>query len=430
MSFLSAITHRKKSPEQLVVSAKQSLIAFFAGDTTAEENLGKRLAQIKLILYGDGDHPEVDEGKALEVGKTVQSEGLIALIVENIENMPFEARKDAALIFNNLMRKNIANFADYVLDGFAVLVSKIINGYEHPDCALNCGSMLRECVRHDALAEAILQSQYLWKIFDSYVHLPNFEVASDAFNSLRDLLVTTKNKRIAATFLDTQFDTVFLHYEQLLQQGNYVTRRRALKLLGELLLDRSNFRVMMRYIASRDHLKTIMNFLRDPSPNIQFEAFHVFKVFVANPKKTPEITNILYKNKGKLIPFLEAFQTDKGEEQFNDEKRLLIETLASMEKPISASSSSSATEGTIATSSPASGQTSTSATDAASKQLGDESIFRASSGQGIPDTAAVAHSSGGTGSSSSSTTTSSSSTTIAAVAGVASNSNSNSKAES
>lgn len=72
-SFLSAITQRKKTPEQLVVSAKLSVNAYLDGDNTAEENLGKRLAQIKLILYGDGDHPEVDEEKALEVGKSVQS---------------------------------------------------------------------------------------------------------------------------------------------------------------------------------------------------------------------------------------------------------------------------------------------------------------------------------------------------------------------
>jgi calcium binding protein 39 len=48
-------------------------------------------------------------------------------------------------------------------------------------------------------------------------------------------------------------------------------------------------------------------------------------VFVANPKKPPEISTILFKNKVKLIPFLEAFQTEKGDEQFNDEKKLLIE---------------------------------------------------------------------------------------------------------
>jgi calcium binding protein 39 len=84
-------------------------------------------------------------------------------------------------------------------------------------------------------------------------------VASDAFNSLRDLLVTVENKNISSTFLDNNFEEVFIHYEVLLKKGNYVTRRRALKLLGELLLDRSNFNLMIRYIASKDHLKVSGN---------------------------------------------------------------------------------------------------------------------------------------------------------------------------
>ena len=52
----------------------------------------------------------------------------------------------------------------------------------------------------------------------------------------------------------------------------------ALQLLGELLLDRHNYTVMTRYISSPENLKLMMNMLRDRSRNIQFEAFHVFKV--------------------------------------------------------------------------------------------------------------------------------------------------------
>ena len=37
---------------------------------------------------------------------------------------------------------------------------------------------------------------------------------------------------------------------------------------------------MIRYISDRKNLQLIMNLLRDKSPNIQFEAFHVFKVNV------------------------------------------------------------------------------------------------------------------------------------------------------
>jgi hypothetical protein len=67
-------------------------------------------------------------------------------------------------------------------------------------------------------------------------------------------------------------------YHALVLSSNYVTKRQSLKLLGEILLDRANYNVMTRYIASETNLKVMMNFLRDKSKNIQFEAFHVFKV--------------------------------------------------------------------------------------------------------------------------------------------------------
>jgi calcium binding protein 39 len=35
---------------------------------------------------------------------------------------------------------------------------------------------------------------------------------------------------------------------------------------------------MTKYIANEANLKMMMNLLRDKSKNIQFEAFHVFKV--------------------------------------------------------------------------------------------------------------------------------------------------------
>jgi calcium binding protein 39 len=70
----------------------------------------------------------------------------------------------------------------------------------------------------------------------------------------------------------------FSSYALLVQSTNYVTKRQSLKLLGEILLDRTNFKVMTRYIANEDNLKMMMNLLKDRSKNIQFEAFHVFKV--------------------------------------------------------------------------------------------------------------------------------------------------------
>lgn len=70
----------------------------------------------------------------------------------------------------------------------------------------------------------------------------------------------------------------------------------------------------------------MMNLLRDKSPNIQFEAFHVFKVFVANPKKPEDITQILVNNSKKLIAYLENFQNEKGTScvvRWRTDKRML-----------------------------------------------------------------------------------------------------------
>ncbi|KAA6360720.1 MAG: putative calcium-binding protein 39 [Streblomastix strix] len=88
---------------------------------------------------------------------------------------------------------------------------------------------------------------------------------------------------------------------------------------------------MTRYIADSQHLKQIMILLRDTAKTIQFEAFHVFKVFVANPNKPREICDVLARNKEKLITFLSGFHTDRVDDQFTEEKKLLVEEISKLQ---------------------------------------------------------------------------------------------------
>lgn len=53
------------------------------------------------------------------------------------------------------------------------------------------------------------------------------------------------------------------------------------------------------------------------------------QVFVANPKKTQPIMDILLKNQQKLLEFLPKFHHDRtDDEQFNDEKSYLIKQVS------------------------------------------------------------------------------------------------------
>lgn len=76
-----------------------------------------------------------------------------------------------------------------------------------------------------------------------------------------------------------------------------------------------------------------MNALIDKRRNIQFEAFHVFKLFIANPNKEQPIKEIIRANNKKLIQFLKAFQEDRTEDQqFLEEKELLINKILDLDK--------------------------------------------------------------------------------------------------
>ncbi|KAJ8330393.1 Hym1p, variant 2 [Batrachochytrium dendrobatidis] len=278
-----------------------------------------------MLLYGIESDPVPE--LVTQLSSEVINGDILVMLVNNIQCFEFEAKKDVAQIFNNLLKRQLGTrfpTADYIGNKQDILFV-LIGGYDNQDISLNCGMVLRECIRHESLAKIVLESQYFWRFFE-FVELSTFDVASDAFATFKDLL--TRHRMLVAKFLEIKYDEFFLKYTDLLNSNNYVTKRQSLKLLGELLLDRTNYVIMTKYILSPDNLKLMMNLLKEKSKNIQFEAFHVFKVFVANPSKAKPILDILQKNKDKLLVYLSNFHNERSDdEQFNDEKAFLIKQI-------------------------------------------------------------------------------------------------------
>ena len=142
----------------------------------------------------------------------------------------------------------------------------------------------------------------------------------------------TRHKDLVPRYLSANFDLFFDKYNNILVQSNsYVTKRQSIKLLGEILLDRSDYSVMTAYVDRGEHLKICMNLLRDDRKMVQYEGFHVFKVFVANPRAPIPIQKILYNNRPRLIAFLSNFLEERTEdEQFIDEREFLIKQIRTM----------------------------------------------------------------------------------------------------
>jgi len=317
---------RQRTPTDIVRALRDSVTRLESAAPGSEsrrkasEDVSKYLQQIKGVLLGDGDPlPEL----VAQLAQETYSTDLLCTLVVALPRLEFEARKDVVQIFNHLLRRQIGSrwpTVEYLTGKNEVLFAAHA-GYANEEIALNTGMILREMLKHESLCKLLLYSDQFYE-FREYIEGTTFGISCDAFTNLKESL--TKHKTMVAEFLEKNYDRFFTFFTLLINSQNYVTKRQSLKLLGEILLDRANFTVMTRYIASESNLKLMMNLLRDKSKNIQFEAFHVFKVFVANPKKPAQIETILRRNKDKLLSFLKDFHNDKEDEQFTDEKQFLI----------------------------------------------------------------------------------------------------------
>ncbi|XP_060217741.1 uncharacterized protein LOC132645026 isoform X1 [Lycium barbarum] len=332
MSFSFFKASRPKTPSELAKAVKDSFnaldsitVAEVKALEKAMEEVEKNIVAMKVMLAGDGEvEPNPDQVSQLTL--EVCNEDIIALFIHKLPILGWEARKNLVHCWSIMLKQKVDSTFCCVqyMEKHLELLDFLVVCYDNKEIALHCGSMLRECIKLPSLAKYILESPS-FELFFKFVELPNFDVASDAFSTFKDLL--TKHESAVSQYLTNNYSEFFEQYEILLTSPNYVTRRQSLKLLSEFLLEPPNSHIMKRYIAEVGHLKVMMNLLKDSSKNIQISAFHIFKVFVANPNKPREIKLILAKNHERLLALLNNLGKGGEDEQFEEEKELIMKEI-------------------------------------------------------------------------------------------------------
>ncbi|XP_027150848.1 calcium-binding protein 39 isoform X3 [Coffea eugenioides] len=301
MSFSFFKPSRPKTPQELAKAIRDSLMALDT-KTVAEvkalekamEEVEKNIMTMRALVSGDGEvEPNADQISQMAI--EICNEDVISLFIHKLPILGWEARKNLVHCWSILLKQKVDDICCCVqyMENHLELLDFLVVCYDNKEIALHCGSMLRECIKRPSLAKYILGSPS-FELFFKFVELPNFDVSSDAFSTFKDLL--TKHESSVAEFLSAHYNEFFEHYETLLTSKNYVTRRQSLK---------------------------------DSSKNIQILAFHIFKVFVANPNKPREIKVILSKNHEKLLALLHDLSPGKGgeDEQFEEEKEMIIKEI-------------------------------------------------------------------------------------------------------
>ncbi|XP_076942017.1 putative MO25-like protein At5g47540 [Bidens hawaiensis] len=313
--------------------------------------LTKLIHEVKIVLYGD-DMSEPHEDACAKLTQEFFKEDILRLLIAHLPNLDPGSRQDITHVLANLQRQRVHGHyvASEYFEQHTDILDLLIPGYDDPETAISFGAILRDCIHHQVAAKYILESDHM-KTFFSYQHDTNFDVASDAAATFKELL--TRHKSTVAEYLDNNYDWFFTEYNKLMESSNYITRRNAVKkkkgkivileivfdeigkfdvkkLLGAMLLDRSNTAVMVRYVSSLENMRILMNLLRDSNKTIQLEAFHVFKLFPANQNKPQDIVNVLVANRSKLLRFLSEFTFEKADEEFEADKAQVINEIENL----------------------------------------------------------------------------------------------------
>uniref|UniRef100_A0A804LEH1 MO25-like protein n=1 Tax=Zea mays TaxID=4577 RepID=A0A804LEH1_MAIZE len=321
--------------------------------------LSKEVKEMKGILYGNGEEDPCEEAcKQLTKEFFKKDTDTFRQLIVCLQYVDLETQKDITQVIANLQRQKVDSrlvASDY-LETNLDLLDILMSGYGNLDIAIHYSTLLRDCIRHQVAARYVLESPHFRTFFD-HIQFPDFNVQSDVFKTfkgfrcflnlfekvfsymqypmLSDLRqeLMTRHKSTAAEFFSKNYDWFFAEFNSklILSASNYFIRRKAIQLLRDILLERSNAAVMVRYVSSKEHLMIQMNLLRDESIAIQVEAFHVFKLFVANKEQAPEITGILLANRSKLLRFLKDFTTvEKDDKKFEADKATVISEILAL----------------------------------------------------------------------------------------------------
>lgn len=326
----------------------------------AQEECSKYLMGTKHFILGDTEPRPTSEAIDELYMAMYRADFFYELLV-HFSDLEFEARKEVMLIFSICLRYSKDNklvTVDYLVSQPRTVnhmlrtVELALQKKGAHDLFLAVGNMIIECIKYEQLCRIILKDPQLWKFFD-FVRLYYFEISTESLQIL-NAAFTTHPKLVSKEFFSQESNmTKFIqNINKLMAHGSYVTKRQSTKLLASLIVVRSNNQLMNAYINSPENLKLIMILMTDKSKNLQHEAFNVFKVMVANPRKSKPVSDILIKNREKLLKYFETFGTDYQDSTFLDERDFIIQEIESLPRIVSSNTDSAGNGPSISASPP------------------------------------------------------------------------------
>jgi len=325
----------KKPPKKQVSICLGFIEALLSPETKAEEKkeidekLTHELDEIVQRFYGPKDQDretkvQPSPREQQEVAEEIIAQDFISKTLIYLPILGFEARKKVVWIIQFVITNQKEQAVPYCLK-HPKLFATLITCYENSDSkvVVSYANLLGTVIQNKDLCEFIFSDPTYVNPFFKYMESPT--AGMDSFSTFK--LLMTEHKGVPASdYIKKHYEGFFQLYNGLLQCNNFPTKVQAFQLLNELLCARINFDVMVRYINDIENLKLVMVALKGGRAQ-QTAVFHVLKIFVGNPRKSPEVASILKFNKENLISFVTKFEKEKEDPRLERDKEAMLEKL-------------------------------------------------------------------------------------------------------
>ena len=263
--------------------------------------------------------------------------GLLVKIARTVAALPPETRRIMSAIWGYLLKiESPKSFqrpmVDYLISNTQAL-DLLFEAYGKNSSGSDViiGVMIRDACRYSRVVNYVVSKGLVFNLFPVLVS-GNFDVSADAFQTLKEIL--TNHKDVSAPWLTRNFKEFFELYMKPLRaptESEYVIVRQSLSILSTLLLDRQFMDTMIQFVGNDEFLRLVMILLGNESKVVKYEAFHIFKIFAANPNKTARICRILIQNRERVIKILDQIENDRlDDNEFRQDKAAVVGKLESL----------------------------------------------------------------------------------------------------
>lgn len=333
MAFL--FKRNPKTPQDLVRAFNELIAKLDDKKGNGPEECGRLFKQVKGMFYGD-DESEVDPSLVVAVGDELEHQDLLILIASNLGKFEFDSRQDAVQVFAAMMRRTLASLfsklvlltGEYLVKLRPEVILILMKTSEDGDVGLVAGLILRDCCKYEPICNYVLSSPNFWHFFSVILGHKVFEVANDAFSTVKFCL--TQHPQLALKWLVANYDMFVHNINLMITCQNYVFKRSALKFVLVLVQTRDNQQFLTRYFDDSTNLKVVMMSLNDSLRNLAVEAFNLFKYFVAKPKKNQKVLDIVIRNKKNFMALFEHFDIPANDPNLVDEMSYVVKEIRNL----------------------------------------------------------------------------------------------------